>query len=225
MNVAHPIRGIIPTLDAPVVETLAGTTRPLTGREVHRLTGGEQSRRRLVLGRLVEQGLVLAEARSNAVFYVANRQHLAWPALENLVRLRLVLHTRLVEEIAAWPLQPLHASLFGSAARGDGDSSSDIDVLLIRPDRLESLERWEEQVDRLRAIVPAWTGNRCQAFDIGRQRLAEHVAAHDPLVDDWLTEGVHLGGSPLRDLVAARSIEAQPDESARKWQGVRLRPS
>jgi hypothetical protein len=210
MNVAHPIRGIIPTLAAPVIETLAGTTRPLAGREVHRLGGVGSSRGvQLVLGRLVEQGLVLAEARSNAVFYVANRQHLAWPALENLVRLRLVLNTRLVEEIEAWPLQPLHASLFGSAARGDGDSSSDIDVLLIRPDRLGSLERWEEQVDRLRAIVPAWTGNRCQAFDIGRERLAEHVAAHDPLVHAWLTEGVPLAGSPLRDLIGAGSIEAQ----------------
>ena len=210
MNVAHPIRGIVPTLDAPVIETLAATTRPLTGREVQRLAGVGSTRGvQLVLGRLVGQGLVLAEARSNAVFYLANRQHLAWPALESLVRLRLALHARLIEEIEAWPLQPLHAALFGSAARGDGDSSSDIDLLIVRPDRLEAVERWEEQIDRLRAVVRTWTGNRCQAFDIGRERLAEHVAAHDPLVDAWLTDGLHLTGSQLRDLVAEASITAR----------------
>ena len=116
---------------------------------------------------------------------------------------------RLIEEIEAWPLQPLHAALFGSAARGDGDSSSDIDLLIVRPDRLEAVERWEEQIDRLRAVVRTWTGNRCQAFDIGRERLAEHVAAHDPLVDAWLTDGLHLTGSQLRDLVAEASITAR----------------
>ena len=210
MNVAHPIRGIVPTLDAPVIETLAATTRPLTGREVQRLAGVGSTRGvQLVLGRLVGQGLVLAEARSNAVLYLANRQHLAWPALESLVRLRLALHARLIEEIEVWPLQPLHAALFGSAARGDGDSSSDIDLLIVRPDRLEAVERWEEQIDRLRAVVRTWTGNRCQAFDIGRERLAEHVAAHDPLVDAWLTDGLHLTGSQLRDLVAEASITAR----------------
>lgn len=210
MNVAHPIRGIIPTLDAPVIEALAATTRPLTGREVHRLAGVGSTRGvRLVLGRLVEQGLVLAEARSNAVLYLANRQHLAWPALESLARLRLALHGRLTEEIEAWPLQPLHASMFGSAARADGDSSSDIDLLIVRPDRLGSVERWDEQIDRLRAVVRTWTGNRCQAFDIGRERLVEHVAARDPLVDAWLTDGLHLTGSQLLDLVAEASIVAR----------------
>ena len=211
MNVAHPLRGIIPTLDAPVIETLAATTRPLTGREVNRIAGVGSARGvHLVLRRLAAQGLVLVEERSNAGFYVANREHLAWQALESLARLRIALHTRLSEEIGAWSIQPLHASMFGSAARGDGDSSSDIDLLLIRPDGIESVERWDEQVDRLRHGVPRWTGNHCQAFDIGRRRLAEHVAAHDPLVDAWLTDGLHLAGSDLRDLIASVSMDARP---------------
>ena len=74
MNVAHPLRGIIPTLDAPVIEALAATTRPLTGREVNRLAGvGSPRGVQLVLRRLVAQGLVLAEGRDNAGYDLANR--------------------------------------------------------------------------------------------------------------------------------------------------------
>jgi hypothetical protein len=211
MNVAHPLRGIIPTLDAPVIEALAATTKPLTGREVNRLAGvGSPRGVQLVLRRLVAQGLVLTEGRDNAGYYLANREHLAWRALESLARLRLALRDRLSEEIAAWALQPLHASMFGSAARGDGDSASDIDLLLIRPDAIVPIERWDQQVDRLREGVPKWTGNHCQAFDIGLARLAEHVAAHDPLLDAWLADGLHLAGSGLRDLIASLPHDAQP---------------
>jgi predicted nucleotidyltransferase len=211
MNVAHPLRGIIPTLDAPVIEALAATTKPLTGREVNRLAGvGSPRGVQLVLRRLVAQGLVLTEGRDNAGYYLANREHLAWRALESLARLRLALRDRLSEEIAAWALQPLHASMFGSAARGDGDSASDIDLLLIRPGSIETIERWDQQLDRLREDVPKWTGNHCQAFDIGLARLAEHVAAHDPLLDAWLADGLHLAGSGLRDLIASLPHDAQP---------------
>ena len=100
MNVAHPLRGIIPTLDAPVIETLAATTRPLTGREVNRIAGVGSARGvQVVLRRLAAQGLVLVEERSNAGFYAANREHLAWQALESLARLRIALRTRLSEAI------------------------------------------------------------------------------------------------------------------------------
>jgi predicted nucleotidyltransferase len=198
-------------LDGPVLEVLAGTTRALTGRAVHRLAAAGSHRGiQLVLHRLEEQGLVLAEPHGNAVLYVANRQHLAWPALESLVRLRLALRSRLVEELEGWPLAPLHVSMFGSAARGDGNSSSDIDLLIVRPPGLEpDAERWNEQIDRLREVVRAWTGNRCQILDIGRDRLDEHVAARDPIVSAWLADGVHLLGTPLVDLLVAVPTEGR----------------
>src|SRR2546425_3210952 len=99
MNVAHPIRGIIPTLDAPVIEVLAGTTISLSGRGVQRRAGtGSVRGVQLVLARLLEQGLLIAEQRGGAILYVANRDHLAWAPLENLVRLKLLLHARIGEE-------------------------------------------------------------------------------------------------------------------------------
>jgi predicted nucleotidyltransferase len=201
VDLTHPIHVLVPTLDGPVLEVLARTTRPLTGREVQRLARkGSPSGVRLALSRLTDQGIVHAEHRSTAVFYVANRDHLAWPAVETLTNLRRALLQRLRTELESWHPTPNHASLFGSAARGDGDASSDIDILLIRPDELaEDDSPWADQVDRLRHHVVIWTGNRCQAFELDRHRLAEHVQAHDPLIDAWLRDAIPLAGPDLRN--------------------------
>lgn len=201
MDIAHPIRSVVPSLDGIVLEVLAGTTRPLSRRQIARIAGtGSESGVRLVLLRLAEQGVVLTDERGNAVYYTGNRTHLAWPAIELLAGLRSRLRERLAAEIAALPIVPTHASLFGSAARGDGDTRSDVDILLVRPDDADR-EAWEAQVERLRVRVEAWTGNRCQAFETTRDRLAEHVAARDPLLEAWLTEGMLLAGEPLRELI------------------------
>lgn len=203
MDIAHPIRSVVPSLDGIVLEVLAGTTRPLSRRQIARIAGtGSESGIRLALLRLAEQGVVLADDRGNAVYYTGNRRHLAWPAIELLAGLRSRLRERVAAEIAALPIRPLHASLFGSAARGDGDTSSDVDILLVRPGDADG-ETWDAQVEHLRAGVEAWTGNRCQVFETTRERLAEHAAARDPLLEAWLTEGVLLAGGPLRELVEA----------------------
>ena len=203
MDVSHPIRGIIPTLDAPVLEALAGTTRRLSGRELHRLARtGSVRGVQLVLARLVAQGLVSAEEHAGSTLYAANRAHLAWPAIEALVGLRRQLLDRIREAVAGWAIAALHVSLFGSAARRDGDARSDIDLLVVRSDAVaETDEAWEAQLDALRDAVGVWTGNRCQAFALDRVRLAAHVAASDPLVESWLHDGVLLAGEDLRTLV------------------------
>jgi hypothetical protein len=200
VDLRHPIHAVVPTLDGPVLEVLARTTRPLTGREVHGLARrGSPNGIRLALARLAEHGIVYAEQRSTAVYYTANREHLAWPAVETLTNLRRTLFQRLRTELESWDCPPIHASLFGTAARGDGDATSDIDILLVRPDDVsEDDPPWAEQVDRLRHCVVSWTGNRCHAFQVDRQRLAEHMRANDPLIDSWLRDAITLAGPDLR---------------------------
>ena len=211
MNVSHPIRGIIPTLDAAVIEVLAGTTRGLSGREIQRLAGtGSVRGVQLVLARLISQGLVQGDEHAGATLYTGNRAHLAWPAIEALVSLRGVFLARLREVLSSWTLRPLHVSLFGSAARSDGDATSDIDLLVVRPDTVaEGDEAWEGQIDALRDHVVSWTGNRCQAFDINRVRLGAHVAARDPLVENWLRDEILLAGEPLTAVVDGLAAEAR----------------
>jgi hypothetical protein len=204
MDIAHPIRAVVPSLDGPVLEALAGTTLPLTTLEIHRLAGvGSSMGVRRVLERLAEQGIATADHRGNAIYYTGNRDHLAWPAVEILAGLRRALRERLVSLIGGWSIPPIHASLFGSAARADGDAASDIDILLVKPELPSSDDdTWDAQLDALRSSVVALSGNRCQAFVVTTERLREHVAVGDPLVDAWLRDGVHLAGDELSAVVA-----------------------
>lgn len=200
MDLTHPIRSVVPTLDGPILEVLARTTRPLSGLEVHRLAGtGSPNGVRLALARLVAQGVVNADERAHAFFYAANREHVAWPGVEILANLRSTLLDSLRNDLRAWTVQPVNAALFGSTARGDGAVESDIDVLLVRPDDVsEDDPPWAEQVALMRERVTSWTGNHCQAFQVDRARLAEHVRAHDPLVDELGRDAITLAGQDLR---------------------------
>jgi predicted nucleotidyltransferase len=206
MNMGHPITSIASPLAGRVLEVVSGTTRPLAGREIHKIVGeGSNSGVWKVLNRLEEQGILLADRRSHATYYIANRDHLAWPSIEAIVRLRDELTARLTAEIDGWAVAPLHASIFGSTARGDADVDSDVDLLLVRPEDLapNTLEDWEEQLASVRDAVRRWTGNPCQTFVATPSRLAEHVRAKDPLVRGWLHDDVLLAGESIVGLIEA----------------------
>lgn len=203
VDLSHPSRSVVPTLDGIVLTVLVRTTRALTVSEIHRLAGtGSENGVRRVLSRLAREGTVRADEHSVATFYEANREHLAWSAIETLANLRRTLFERIREELNIWDPAACHASMFGSAARGDGDADSDIDILLIRPEGVEEEhEAWAAQVDRLRRRVEAWTGNYCQVFQINLDRLAAHVTAGDALVDEWRRDEVTLAGDSLRTVL------------------------
>jgi predicted nucleotidyltransferase len=201
VDLTHPISAVVPSLDGEVLEVLARTTRSLSGREVQRLAGvGSPNGVRAVLNRLASQGVVVADPRANAVFYTLNREHLAAPAVTVLVTLRTRLVERLRESFRSWNPEPVHASMFGSAARGDGGVDSDIDVLLVRPGRANA-DRWEAQVGTLAERVHMWTGNHCQVYELTRRELAEHVRAKEPIVDSWRRDARTLHGPDIRVLL------------------------
>ena len=84
-----------------------------------------------VLARLAEAGIVTATPQGPSVLYVANRDHLAWPAIETLTRLRGAALDLMRDSIGSWLLTPRTALLFESFARAD--DGSDIDLLLVQP--------------------------------------------------------------------------------------------
>lgn len=203
MNVSTPSEAVVPTLDGPVLITLAKLTGPVTGRQLHHLAGvGSEAGVRNVLTRLVHQGLVHVTPAGSALLYTVNREHIAWPAVRALAGLRGELLTRLRDTLGGWAPRARTAALFGSTARGDGNSESDIDVLLIRQRRTGADDdAWQLQVSRLSEAVTAWTGNTCHCYDIGSDDLARHIAAHDPLVSSWRTDAITICGTDLRGLL------------------------
>jgi MarR family/Nucleotidyltransferase domain len=190
-------------VQAAVLGVLAGTTKPLTGRQVARLAShGSASGVQRVLDRLVAQGLVHSREAPPAVLYDLNRDHVAAPVVDALAGLRGALLERMRATIAGWALPPVHASMFGSAARGDGGTDSDIDLFVVRPRNLNSEDpAWRGQLDALATNVNRWTGNHAGISELGEAELARLADERPPIVHDLLRDAVTLSGVPLRQLV------------------------
>jgi hypothetical protein len=202
VNLTAPSSVLLSTADGPILGVLAGTTRALSGREVARLSGLSVNGAWKALRRLADHGLVSAEpAGGGTVMYTLNRDHLAARPAIALAQLRAALLERLRTAIDAWDPAPLHASLFGSAARGDGDIASDIDLLLIRPrDILEDDPTWRGQIESLTAAILGWTGNHAGIADIGEDDLERLRRDRPPIVGEVERDAILLAGTPVNKL-------------------------
>lgn len=196
MDLARPYRVLSHPLDGAVLTVLSGTSRPLTGREVARLAPeGSQPGILKALGRLVDAGLVDREEAGSALLYNLNQEHVATAAALTLARLREELFSRASETIAAWTIKPTHASIFGSAARGDGGLDSDIDILLVRPTSTEEDdERWRNQIWALSMGIERWTGNRASISELSGHDLSRLARERPPIVEAVTGEAVTLAG-------------------------------
>ncbi len=202
MDVANPYKAVCPSLDGDVLKVLAGTTMGLTGREVALLTGRTSHAGVLrVLNRLTEHGLVDRVDLNRAFLFTLNREHLAYPAVVTLAGMRVVLLDKLQEELEAWEIPPLHASLFGSAARGDGDAHSDIDLFIVRANEVDQEDpRWREQLSTLESKISRWTGNRAAALEVPESEVERLVAEDRPIIAELRADAIALAGPPIAAL-------------------------
>lgn len=190
MDVSAPYESVVPSLDGAVLEVLARAGKPITGRQTQRLARrGSVPGVAAVLDRLTEAGIVTAERAGSAILYTANRDHLAWPAVEILVDIRATLNARIRELVEDWKSQPQQATLFGSTARGDGDTGSDIDILLIHADAHAPADA---DLETLRTAIYRWTGNHAQLIAVSQSTWAQMTSAADPLVDNVRRDGISL---------------------------------
>lgn len=200
MNVSRPYGLISHPLDSAVLYVLAGTSGGLTGRRIAQLAPeGTQQGVSKALNRLSEEGIVEREPAGNAIMFRLNRDHLAAAPIVQLMRLREDLIGRLVTELSSWAMRPVHASMFGSAARGDGDAHSDIDLFIVRPGGVDDEDpRWQGQLEGLAEHVAAWTGNRASVADVSADDLAALRECRPAIVGDLEEDALRLVGPEVR---------------------------
>jgi predicted nucleotidyltransferase len=201
MDMGRPYTVVCPTLDSEVLAVLAGTRRPMTGREVARLAGRSPRGVLEVLSRLAEHGLVDREEAGRALLFTLNREHLAAPAVDALAGLRAELLRRIREAVASWEVHPVNVSLFGSTARGEGDTHSDIDLFVVRPDEVTDEDaQWRSQVDDLARKIQRWTGNHASVAEAAQGELTHPRWNERPIADELRSDAIVLGGIDLLHL-------------------------
>jgi predicted nucleotidyltransferase len=203
MDVARPYSAVSPTIEGDVLVVLAGTTHPLTGRQVARLARrGSVAGVAKALDRLGDQGLVTRLEAPPAALYTLNRQHVAAPVADALAGLRSAFLSRLRDAFSTWKLQPVHASLFGSAARGDGAPDSDVDLFVVRPAAIDGENlTWSDQLADLSDLVFVSTGNRAGVIDFAERDIEQMLDENPPILDELRRDVIDLAGISLRELL------------------------
>ncbi|WP_353951721.1 nucleotidyltransferase domain-containing protein [Knoellia sp. S7-12] len=211
MDLSHPLSSIAPSLEAEALTVLARTATPLTGRRVAELARrGSHVRLSNALDRLAQQGLVEVEPAGRAKLYRLNREHLLVPAITAALDATIELRARLGEHISGWRVQAVHASLYGSMARGEAGPESDIDVLVVRSSRLslKDAETWSGQLTHLESDVWRWSGNTLSWFETTIADLKRSAAANEPIFASWREDSIHLAGEPLTPMLRRLNVQA-----------------
>jgi DNA-binding transcriptional ArsR family regulator len=195
MDFRRPLQVVTPTLDGDVLSVLARADAEMTGRELQRVIGhGSHQGIRNAADRLAEQGVVSRRSAGNANLYRLNRDHIAASWIEGLASLPAQVLERLRDAINGWEQPPVLVVLFGSVARGEATSQSDLDLLVVRPADFEPDEpAWQEQIATLQVHASAWTGNDARVLEFGEQELAD--GEPQQVLEDAVRDGIELHGT------------------------------
>ena|SRR5690349_3564728 len=206
MDLSRPFASVSPGVEADVLVALAGSTAQRTGRELARLSGRSVTGVQHALDRLVDEGLVHRAQAGRSFLYSLNREHLMAPAVEVMAGARWKLVERLKDLIGGWKVPTFHASLFGSAARGEGNPRSDIDLLVVRRTEIDSDDAdWLRQLDELAERVWLWTGNHAGVAELSEAELPRLLEDRPPALEQVERDGIDLAGIPLRKWMKSRT--------------------
>jgi predicted nucleotidyltransferase len=212
MDLTNPIQSVIPSAHGAVLNVLARTDEPLSGRRIAELTKPRfaQTQVNRVLRKLAASGIILQERRPPSNLYRLNRDHVAAEGIQVLARMWATLVTRIRAELDTWSVPPQAAWLFGSAARGEATELSDLDILLVLPSDGSGSEAvasvWDRQTEVLAEKIRAWSGNPCEVTEMEAAELSAAVARDDRLVRDLREDGVALAGQDPRALLRRETL-------------------
>ena len=207
MDISSPISSVIPGVPGVILQVLARTTQPLTGSGIADLVAPRWSRAGVTkaLHGLVESGLVTCMPAGRANLYTLNREHVAATPVLELSHLRATLIDRISAAVRAWPTAATAVYVYGSLARSSGNSSSDIDLLVVRPRHVrESNEKWSSQILRLTDNVHEWSGNHCEILEYTVVELQRLVKRKDALTLSLRRDAQLIAGQRVRGLLEPR---------------------
>lgn len=203
MDLQRPFETVTPTKDGDVLQALALADESFTVAQLNRMLAMSDEGIRKVLRRLVAQGVVTRKSHGSISTFRLNREHLAAEAILSVATLGTRFRDRLEAELGSWRIPPVYAAVFGSASRGKMTVSSDIDILLVRPDSHDE-DAWQQQVVDLSLKVTRWTGNEARPLEYSVDELAGEP---EPVLADVVRDGLTVYGDPAwfrRQLKAKR---------------------
>lgn len=168
MDFRQPIEAVIPGAKGKVLAAMLGTSGELNLRAIARVAGVSVAQASRVLPGLVELGVIARREIPPSSMFRLVPEHIATRALLDVYGARRNVFTEMGGSAREIRPQPVSVVIFGSFARGDSDTESDIDVVVVRPAGVdEEDERWLAAVETWRATMSRLAGNRVEILDFG----------------------------------------------------------
>ena len=200
MDFLRPVEAIVPGAQGRVLAVLAETTAELNLRTIAQLAGVSQAQASRVLPGLVELGVAeRREVPPSSLFRLVS-DHVASRALLALARSSDTALEEMGRQAASLPHPPVSVIVYGSFARREAGTDSDIDVVVVRPaDIDEDDEGWATSLAGWRSDVRRLTGNLVEVLEVSSDEAAAKVAGRSQLWagirrDGRVVHGVTLDG-------------------------------
>ncbi|MHB8296300.1 MAG: MarR family transcriptional regulator [Acidimicrobiales bacterium] len=199
MDYVAPVEALIPGVQGKVLGVLARTDTELSMRAVARLAGVSAQQSSVVLGHLIDLGIVERREVPPVALVRLSADNLSAQMVTAIADMRQRVLGRLAELAASITPAPASLIVFGSFARGRAGAASDLDVLAVRPTGVpsdddgwtDSLGAWADRAQRT-------VGNPVNLVDIGADEIPDLLSHPAPsLWAEIASDGVVLLGTPL----------------------------
>ena len=206
MDFGRPIQAVIPGVQGRILAVLAETTADLNLRTVARLAGVSPAQASRVLPDLVLLGIVeRRDVPPSALFRLVD-DNVASRLIRALSRARDTVLGELGDNAEALDPNPVSVIVFGSFARGDADSDSDLDAVFVRPRGVsDDDDRWAQAIEDWRVFARRLTGNRVEVVEATEDDISRLLRSRKPLWVDVARDGVVVHGPSLDQLEGKRS--------------------
>ncbi len=206
MDFVRPIEAVIPGVQGRVLAVLARSEAEMTIRTAARLAGVSPQQAAVVIGRLVDLGLVGRREAGSAALVALDRRNEAAGAVLALAQLQRSTLERLAASARTLSPPPASLVVFGSFARGEATAKSDLDVLAVRAAGVAADdEAWADALAGWEVAARRVTGNPVELLVVGVEELPV-LLRDDRRGGLWRSievEGITLAGAPLEELAAA----------------------
>lgn len=186
MLLHRPFQALTSTVDGDILQILAASHDEFT---VPRLASLIPQRSvaglRLAAERLAEQGIVVVRRVGRASVYSLNDAHVLAGPVRAIAAAKETIYLRLREAVESWEHPPLFAAVFGSAARGEMTTESDIDIFMVCPNDDHD---WGITIGDFEDFASSLTGNDARVVELHEDQL--FAAEHRPLVDAVVRDGI-----------------------------------
>lgn len=204
MDFVRPIEAILPAAQGRVLAVLAGTTAELNLRTIAQLSGVSQAQASRVLPGLVDLGVVERREVPPSSLFRLVPEHIAARFLLDLAAST----DRVLDDIGrtarALPVPPVSVIVFGSFARREATTDSDIDLVVVRPGSIdEDDEQWSSSIEGWRSGVRRLTGNPVEVIEVSAEDVASRLAGRSELWNEIRRDGRVVHGVSLDRLLEA----------------------